>query len=282
MKRKILAIVILSSIILSNCSSDNDQSNSMSENIKYLKSDKSDNIVYPGDYDHFFEYENGYLTHTSTGNTNINNTIYSYDTFGKLISKQNYNGYYAYVYDNQNRLIKEVETGTNNYTSLTYGTNKITLTRYYEYSGGSSTENFEQTLDNSGRIIKHRRLTPATYETSMLNEYIYDNNGNISEVRFKEDNYGYPDRIVYYQYDNKPNPYFYSLKKINNSIYYLKCLNGLSNYEFSGFTPNNMTIYGSTTYSYTYDEVGYPKTQLKTYYDGSGGTSTTGHTFEYY
>lgn len=282
MKRKILAIVILSSIILSNCSSDNDQGNSMSENIKYLKSDKADNIVYPGDYDNFFEYRNGYLTHTSTGNTDINNTIYSYDTYGKLISKQNYNVYCTYVYDNQNRLIKEVETGTNNYTSLTYGTNKVTLTRYYEYSGGSSTQNFEQTLDNLGRIIKHRRLTPATYETSMLNEYIYDNDGNISEVRFKEDNYGYPDRIVYYQYDNKPNPYFYSFKKINNSIYYLKCLYGLSNYQFSGFTPNNMTIYGSTTYSYTYDEVGYPKTQLETYYDGSGGTNATGHTFEYY
>ena len=282
MKRKILAIVILSSITLSNCSSDNNQSDSMSENIKYLKSDKSDNTVYPGDYDHFFEYENGYLTHTSTGNTDINNTTYSFDTYGKLISVQTYNGYYTYVYDNQNRLIKEVETGTNNYINLTYDTNKVTLTRYYEYSGGSSTEIFEQTLDNSGRIIKHRRLTPATYETSMLDEYIYDNNGNISEVRFKEDNYGYPDRIIHYQYDNKPNPYFYSLKKINNSIYYLKCLTGLNNYEFSGFTPNNMTIYGSTTYSYTYDEAGYPKTQLKTYYDGSGGTSTTGHTFEYY
>jgi hypothetical protein len=281
MNRKILTLVVLSLFILSNCSND-DQSNNEPENIKYLKSNKSDNTTYPGDYDYFFEYQNGFLTHTSTGNTNINNTIYSYDTNGKLISMQNYFGYFTYVYDSQNRLIKEVETGTNNYKSLTYGTNKVTLTRYYEYLGGSVTENFEQTLDNSGRIIKHKRLTPATFFTSMLEEYIYDTNGNISEVRIKEHNDGSQDRIVYYQYDNKPNPYFYSLKKINKSIYYLKCMFGLSNYEFSGFTPNNMTIYGSTTYSYTYDELGYPKTLSKTYYDGSGGTNTTGHTFEYY
>lgn len=281
MKRKILVIVILSSIILSNCS-DNNPSDNTIEDIKFLKSDKSDNIVYPGDYDHFFEFDDGYLTFTRTGNTDINNNIYSYNAVGKLISRQYYNGNFTYAYDNQNRLIKEVETGTNNYTNLTYETNKVKLTRYYEYAGGSSTENFEQTLDNSGRIIKHRRLTSASYETSMLQEYVYDNNGNISEIRFKENSYGYPDRIVYYQYDNKPNPYFFALKKINNSIYYLKCLKGLSNYEFTGFTPNNMTIYGSTTYSYTYDEDGYPKTQLKTYYNGSGGTSTTGHTFEYY
>jgi hypothetical protein len=282
MKRKILAIVLITAITLSNCSSDNNQSNTIDENIKYLKSDKSDNMIYPGDYDKFFEYENGFLTKTSTGNTNINNEIYTYDSYGKIISKQNYFGYYTYIYDNQNRLIKEVQNGTNNYINLTYGANKVSLTKYYEYPGGSFTENFELTLDNSGRIIKHKRLTPTADETSMVDEYLYDNNGNISEVRFKENNYGNADKIVYYQYDNKPNPYFYSLKKINNSIYYLKCIDGLNNYEFSGFTPNNMTVYGSTTYSYTYDELGYPKTQLITYYNGSGGTTTTGHTFEYY
>ena len=269
-----LSILITATMI--SCSSNDNNNTSSEENILYLKSYKSNTAPTPGYYDSNYQYNNGYLT-TANGFTPFVGT-YQYDTFGKLLNKNSNGIVYNYQYNNESKLTKQIEIGTNNNVVLTYNLNKINITKTYEVVGGTMySELSELEIDNSGRIIKFKNLTPTTSYEFMSQEYSYDNNGNILQVKSKENNYNDPDFTVNYIYDNNKNPFYYSYLKLYKSIYYLNCRKGIQNYKHLGFTPNNMIQYGSENYVHTYNNSGFPIKWIKTTNNG-----LTEYNLEYY
>ncbi|WP_433765990.1 hypothetical protein [Flavobacterium ginsenosidimutans] len=280
MKSKLPALLFVLSIFLFSCSSDSD-TNSEDLDVKYMKAYKTDTPEYPGDYDSFYEYSNGYLTKGK--GYNLFSGTFTYDSSGKLISRHVYDQEYTFEYDSKNRLIKQSRTGSPDNITLKYDNNKITITNSYNYE---SAEHYDQIselyLDNKQRIIKYRNLSPTTDYTFMVQEYLYDDNNNITQITFKENNYNYDDFVVKYVYDNKKNPFYYAFKKLYKSIYYLECRNGISNYKHTGITPNNMTIYGTSTYAHQYDNDGYPVSWHMVYDNNGTVPATADYTVEYY
>jgi len=272
-----LLYILLITLTLTNCNSDENINNSSEDNVLYLKSYKSNNAPSPGYYDSYYEYNNGYLISANGFTSFLGN--YQYDATGKLLNKNSNGINYSYVYNSDGKLVKQIEIGTNNNIILTYNLNKVNITNTYEIAGGTPySELSELELDNSGRIIKYRNLTPTTSYEFMSQEYSYDNKGNITQVRFKENNYNDPDYTVNYVYDDNKNPFFYSYKKLYKSIYYLNCRKGIQNYKHLGFTPNNMIQYGiSESYVHTYNNLGYPINWAKTTNNG-----VTEYNLEYY
>ncbi len=280
MKRKLIKIITCLSILLSlSCSSDS-SNNELELNEMYIKSYKTVNAPSPGFYDAFFEYKNGYLIN-GTGFNAMGGT-FQYDSSGKLITRQTGDKIYSYLYDNQGRLIKQLRNGTNDNITLTYDSNKITITESYDFINGRSIEVSEIYLDNKSQIIKVKRITPSSSYEYMLQEYSYDDNGNITQLSYKENTNLDPDLIIKYEYDNKKNPFYTAFKKLYKSIYYLECRKGIPNYKHMGITPNNMTVYGSSTYDHKYNDKGYPIQWITTYENGGSVPAKTLRTIEYY
>lgn len=283
MKAKLLTLFSsLSLIFLFSCSSDSDNDNNAEDqNVAYIKSYKTTTSPTPSDYDAFYEYSNGYLI-KGTGYNWFSGT-FEYDNSGKLIKRQMADEEYLYQYDSKNRLIKQSKTGSQDNITLSYGSNKITISNTYNYNGGNKySEISDIYLDDKGRIIRVKKLTPTTTYTSMAEEYLYDSNNNITQITYKENNYNYPDYVVRFQYDDKKNPFYYSFKKLYKSVYYLECRYGIPNYKFTGITPNNMIVYGSATYDHIYNSAGYPVSWLNTYENGGSTPATANYTVEYY
>lgn len=256
MKKLPYILTLLMLFILSGCNSEDDNITT-EENILYLKSKKNTNPDFSY-LDEFYVFENGLLMNAS-GYTTFDGT-YSYDNDNNLIEKESVYGNYSYEYDSQGRLIKELNMDTNNYYELVYSSDKVLINEFYN---GNLTPFSEITIDSNGKIIKIRELIDTTSYTFMVQEYSYDNSGNIIELIYKENNNGDPDVYVNYEYDENKNPYYYSLRNLYQNTYYLECRSGIPNYIDKGFTPNNMVIYGNTSYMYEYNSDGYPISYTK-------------------
>ena len=126
--KKIIIYLFTVLTIYSCTPNDSDSDSNSNSNKNYLKS-HFDDSGFPAT---FYEYENGFLTKSYNGNFV---TTYQYDNIGRLQLRTVGSQSYSYEYDNQNRLIKEIKNGTNDYISLSYLTNKIIATNYSSTNG---------------------------------------------------------------------------------------------------------------------------------------------------
>ncbi|MBS7788284.1 hypothetical protein KIH23_13330 [Flavobacterium sp. CYK-55] len=269
--------------LLASCSSDSGSGAGSSEdqNPLYLKSYVLTSPDMGGVYDSFYAYQNGFLTN-GTG-FNANGGTYQYDAQGKLTRSSTMYETFDYTYDAQGRLIKRTKVGTNDYTSLLYSGNKVTVKNYYEVSGDPVEDRVDLYLNSAGQITKLRRLTPTDDYSFMVEDYVYDSRGNITQKWSRENNYGDPDQSITFTYDNQKNPFYYALKKLHRSTYLLECRLGVPNYEFRGFTPNNLKTVGSSQiYEYSYNERGYPVGYIKTYENGGSSPGVSEYAIEYW
>lgn len=291
MKINILKLICCTLIVCAiSCSSDNTENLLNSENISlddpnpmYLKkyiNDVPGSIAYS---EGIFEFNNGFLI-SGIGLCWFSGN-YQYDNSGKLLSSQKNGDSYTYQYDNQNRLVKQSKVGSSDYISLSYNGNVITVTNSYSnFSSTPFVEISEIYTDTLGRIIKTKRITPSTTSGSLVEEYVYDARNNIIQKTYKESNTTPPqsDYSINYQYDDKKNPFYYAYKKIYKNLYYLQNRTGIANGIITGVTPNNLTAYGnSTTFTYTYNNAGYPIKIIQTYDNGLPTLSTFERVIEY-
>jgi uncharacterized protein YcfL len=249
MKKNQLLILIIINVIISSCSSNNETNEISNDLGKLLKSRIYLNL--PSDapnYDEFYQYENGLLK-SASGFTHFLGT-YTYDN-EKLINKINKYEAFSYEYDQNGRLKKQKEIGTNNYIELFYYPNKVITHRFYEFGltngiPNTAFEKRELLLDNKGRIIKMTDLAQDQSAIDIEYEiYIYDDNGNITKKTAKYLNN--PQEVVTnYFYENIKNPYYYSYKKYYQLTYYLENFIGLSVYNHNGLTPNLIKSSNST------------------------------------
>lgn len=264
------AIVILT---IYSCKPDDSDENS---NKNYLKSYYSDAGII---INHFYEYEDGFLTKRNQSN---DISTYKYDNNSRLISKTAGGLTYSYEYDDQNRLIKETKNGTNDYISLNYLTNKIVVTDYSSYNDTNLV--YELFIDNLGRVFKRIVLTPTNYNGYYIEEYTYDVNGNIINLIFSSSSNNNPDLSISYQFDNKINPFYIANKNLYKSIYYLTFGN---NAFRSDLNPNNIIRNENSTYiqtiNYIYNVDNLPtKSIISTNPNGSSEQYITTALYEYY
>ena len=282
MKKLNLLVLFIAGLSLFSCSKE--ESPQLNEtNKKYLKAVTKPDLV-ELDKDQFFKYNQEGLLTEATGWTTLSGT-YEYDSDGKLIRKTNYKGVYTYEYDAQDRIIKEIKVGTNDYIELIYHPGKVVTKRYYEYGGGpqnyggSVLEERELHLNSQGKIVK---MVDLAQDQSAIDieyqEYLYDSNGNIIKITIKilDD----PEEfIIHIGYDDKINPYYIAFEKYYELTYYLENYLGVNVYNWDGLTPNNMISRGSENRHFVYDDDGYP-ISLKGY--DMNGSSSAESFFEYY
>lgn len=249
MKTNQLIIILIINLIITACSSDDGNNENSNDSGKFLKSRIYLNL--PSDapnYDEFYQYENGLLKSASGFTHLLGNYTYSN---GKLINLKNQYEEFSYEYDQNGRIKKRNEIGTNNYIELFYEPNKVITHRFYEFGGtngipNSVLEKRELLLDNQGRIIK---MTDLAQDQSAIDTeyeiYVYDNNGNIIKRTTKYLN-NPQEVITNYVYENIKNPYYYSYKKYYQLTYYLENFIGLSIYNNFGLTPNLIKSANST------------------------------------
>ncbi|WP_281237717.1 hypothetical protein [Flavobacterium praedii] len=269
-------------IIICSCSNDNSEDNNESLNKNYLKSYTLD-----GESSTEFEYHKGLLTKETSQYLDLpkQETTYLYNDEGKLISEQFGLHKFSYLYDNQNRLIKKVRNGTNDFSTLEYLTNKIIVTNFYENpKGTTNTIVSEVHIDDKGRITKTVQNTSTYSNQFLIHEFKYDSNNNVVQLAFKSNIDNTPDVVVNYKYDAKKNPLYYSYKNLYKSIYYFI----LSSEVLLGpIVPNNIisvsTSTGATTTNLTYNIENYPiKGVFSKYQDGSTSPLIGTISYEYY
>ena len=163
-------------------------------------------------------YNENKLLKVANGYTHLEGQ-YTYSNDGKLISSIDQLGnQYTYDYDNNGRIKKQNEVGTDNYIELFYEDNKVITHRYYEFGSSngvpnSNLEKRELQIDGEGRIVKMVDLEPDQSAINTLYEiYEYDDNGNIIKVTSKNENEE-NESVRNYSYENIKNPYYYSFKK---------------------------------------------------------------------
>jgi hypothetical protein len=269
-------------IIICSCNNDNSEDNNEVLNKNYLKS-----YTFEGETSTEFEYNKGFLTKETFQYLDIpkQETTYNYNDDGKLLSQQFGLYKFSYLYDNQNRLIKEVRNGTNNFSTLEYLANKIIVTNFSENpKGTTSTIVTEVYIDNKGRITKTVQSTPTYSNQFLIHEFTYDNNDNVVRLAFKSNIDNHPDSIINYEYDDKKNPFYYSYKNLYKSIYYLVFSSEVS---LGPIVPNNIisasTSTGTTITNLTYNIENYPiKGQFSKSQDGSTTQLTGTISYEYY
>lgn len=282
---KFITYVLLATVL--SCSSDdkkNPESVSLDDpNPMYIKKYISDVPTSPGYSVGDFEFNNGFLI-SGIGACWLSGT-FQYDNDGKLLSRQKNGETFTYLYDNQNRLIKQSKVASNDFISLSYNGNIITITNSYSNSSPTPYVQISEIYtDSAGKIIKTKRITPTSMYDYVIQEYQYDSRNNIIKETTKSSISGtlQPDFTLNYQYDDKKNPFYYAYKKTYKSIYYLECRSGIRNNIQTGVTPNNLTIYGnSTTYSHIYNNSGYPIKIIQTYDNGLPNLATLERTVEY-
>lgn len=264
MKRIFLILIVLFNL---SCSSDDDSEESALENAKYIKSRIYTNL--PSDapnYDEFYEYQDNLLK-SASGFTHLLGE-YSYDSSGKLTSMFNQYEQFSYEYDENGRITKQNEIGTNNYIELFYENNRVIIHRYYEFGStngvpNSRLEERELLIDNQGRITKMTDLAPDQSAIDTDYEiYEYDNSGNIIKVTSKQSD-EQEERVYNYTYEDIKNPYYYSLKEYYKKTYYLEFFLGLHLYNDYGLTPN---LIASDDKTYETNEFNYPTTEFKQSY----------------
>lgn len=291
MKGRTKLVYILITTIILGCSSDNSNDAEKQDlNRNLLKSGKMEKE----DYEEFYKYDYGFLVektaHWSADGINLHYK-YNYDAEGKLI-KQVYNSQsYSYVYDTQKRLIKEIVDGSNDYTLLEYTTNKVTVTNYFEKRFNvPKTFVTEFYTDPSGRILKAVRTKGLQgadgNEFSPSTEYIYDAKGNIIKKTDNNNDGTNTISVVEYEYDDKNNPYYYSYKKLNQSLYYLIYVGTASLLE--DYCPNNKVAikYYGLTYAkdkLLYNTENFPIKKVRYIYDDAVNLSSESEViFDYY
>lgn len=266
MKKTTLLIQLFITIIISSCSTD-DNDNDPKNDKKLVKKEyvsSNFNLQYEYNSNNFLTKINLFIL-----KENINSEeSFSYDgsnVIQRTLKSNNYTGNYYYSYDNKNRLI-EISSNNNNNLNLktthtiSYIDNVITV----NLSSSSGEENIVTLkVNNSGLITK---MTKSNFYSI----FSYDSNGNIFEIKtFDNDN-----NLKYshnYSYDNKPNPFYGQLESIYTPIF----LNALSDanygeivyHGFEGYNfpylKNNITEVSknesnSNNFLYTYDNDNYP------------------------
>ena len=273
--KKIIIYLFTVLTIYSCTPNDSDSDSNSNSNKNYLKS-HFDDSGFPAT---FYEYENGFLTKSYNGNFV---TTYQYDNIGRLQLRTVESQSYSYEYDNQNRLIKEIKNGTNDYISLSYLTNKIIATNYSSTNGTNLVSDIY--IDNSGRIIKTVQMT-STYSSEYLTqEFTYDINGNVINRSYSDNVDNQPNISINFQYDNKINPFYNANKKLFNSIYYLE---GRKEFPIDIVNPNNIisveTSTSSSIRNITYNTDNLPsKISISVYQNGSSQPTTSVSFYEYY
>ena len=207
--------------------------------------------------DEFFEFENGMFTKL-TYNNSPDPINYRYDTSGKLVEKQDGFVTILYEYDGEGRLVKE-DDQSNNYKTLSYSDNQVIIDTYV-YGGSTPLRiaSTELTLNSDQKVIRQSNLIEKPRDEYQSQECTYDSRGNIIELRFTDSNMGNGDRVIEYEFDDNPNPYYYAYKKLYESTYFLEFNDGIPNFHRWGLSQNNMTRAGITTFQYVYDDLGYP------------------------
>lgn len=231
---------------------------------------------------------------------------YQWPTYGKLVKKvawhsdtNDYNDDCEFTYDNQQRLVKA--TWDNGYSkSLTYNNNTITLndngefyTTYildengyltrqndddgsyavHEYSSGYSSKSTEIKLDKDSDYDKYEEI------------YTWLNGNLVKQVGRYYDgtkllDYTFTYNYTYNSIENKLN--LNILDIFDFSYWEPTCINfrgrSLKNYPISQTNDDGETL----SYSYTFDNDGYPTKIVETWADGHGYTSSSTTTITYY
>ncbi|HMB99816.1 MAG TPA: hypothetical protein VKN14_02140 [Flavobacteriaceae bacterium] len=252
MKTLKLLILLSLMLIISACSSDDN----LTEDISYFKGRRYADLDLINEPPEVFYYNNGKIS--SVSGFSFFEGDYSYDEKDNLIGKSNFlrnpTVDISYEYDSQKRLIKEFDNETGNYYQFNYDSNKITVYYFDEELIAFS----QLTVDDNGKIVEFRDLNNGFFNGFSVEKYVYDNKGNIIEIKWEENVQGNPDEVSTLLYDQNKNPYFYTLKDLYKSIYYSECKNGIPSLFHGGFTPNNITKQGLYSYSYEYNDEGYP------------------------
>jgi len=280
MKRFNLLTLLIIGILFTSCSNDDSDTSIIPEiNKKFIQSVTKPDLTQIN-RDHFFEYNDGLLI-SATGFTILAGN-YEYDSGGKLTSKTNIDGQFTYEYDSQNRIVKEVKVGTNDYIGLTYQFGKIITERYYEFAGGIGNgggevlETRELELNTDRKIIKMTEISNVTTTNFSQNnslykeyeQYQYDTNGNITTITTKYFNSS-NESVLNIGYDDKINPYYTAFEKYYNITYYLENFSGIIFYNWYGLTPNNITSRGTESRVFIYDKDNYPTKWQRFFSDGS-------------
>ncbi|MBW1653811.1 hypothetical protein [Flavobacterium quisquiliarum] len=242
--KNILIYILIISAVLS-CSSDNsNDSDGQDFNKNLLKSV----TVEKGGYEELYKFENGFLTEITyrSADGENQNYKYEYDAEGKVIKQKykstTYSQSNSYEYDSQKRLIKTTVEGSDDYMTLEYTKNKVIVTHHRVlFLDKPHTYVTELNTDDTGRILKTIAVKGFTDENGEENysttEFVYDTRGNIIK-RISSNRTSYID-IEENEYDDKNNPYYYSFKKLNQSLYYV-IYNTLSSPALY-YSPNNRT-----------------------------------------
>jgi len=255
--KKSISLYLLILFLVMACTS-NDSEEIINANAKYLKSKIYTNLPSGApNFDEFFEFDDNVLI-SASGRTQFIGD-YTYNQNGYVTNRTSQGNSFSYEYDAQDRPVSETDASGNS-VRLEYEGNTINI---FETRNGETTPFSRLTTNGLGQIIEYRELRDMSSSyTFMVQKYVYDVNGNITEIRYEENNFGDPDTVLTYEYDNNANPYFESLKHLYRSIYYVKNRGGLQHYADRGLTPNNIMSVSrdgmvTTTYSYQYDNDGY-------------------------
>ncbi|RZJ28476.1 MAG: hypothetical protein EOO48_09745 [Flavobacterium sp.] len=233
--RKIFCFLALSSLALTSCSSSDDSNSSAANGLlkKTIETDSEGNVV---------------------------------------TSNYSYNGH----------KIKKVEDSTGERTEFTYSGDLITKIQYFYDDGGLEQTNL-YTYDSAGKLVMFQRLEPDD-QYGAKEMYVYNSNGTVSVTRFIGDATSQTEdggtATVYFQngevseidsdsggdllytYDNKNNP--------GKDITGFGAVTSFADLGVSGINHNLLSDDG--TYTYTYNDAGYPVTSTENF---SGDVTST-------
>ena len=245
--RTILPFIVL--ICMVNCTAEENDSNPENDTVPLLKSATYQD--WPADaknYDEFFEYENRLLTKSSGFSRVIGDFSYENDllTSSYWTSDDGFSTVEnRYAYNENDQLIKAVETRTDrfdqqeiNTQEFSYLEDKILVLWTRQFVNGTRISRYELITDPQGRLLKSSITERAENETTRpdYTEYVYDEVGNIIEVRTKEYQ---SDEISTerYDYGNIRNPYFHAFQRYFLSVYYAEFSRGIPVFDDFGISP---------------------------------------------
>lgn len=226
----------------------------------------------------FYENDRLVLVKEYLGDFLEYNRSYTYNDEGMLIEEERiFNGStlpsYSinYAYNSQGNLESRTRSDINGTTTNNYlynaNQNQVIINQGFE-------NEITVTLNSQNQIISAETMNTSTGETYLLLEYTYDTNGNATHV--VDRTFGSNDvREFDFTFDDKMFPFSVFDAPLSNglTIRQLEAITFISNYGFItiehndnlfGFLNKNNVIVvdgsgnGETTYTYSYNDEGYP------------------------
>lgn len=170
------------------------------------------------------------------------------------------NGEASFYYENNrlSHIIENQSNGDNHKVVLNYSDNTLTSLTYYKDGINTGERTFEYQSDNivSNTLVEGTVTYLDTYnynnESQVISSkefqngalydetfYVYNSDGNMTEKSFENSSL-----VINYTYDEKLNPEFYLF---TNAFVRMEPI-----------SKNNILTSGSTTYTYEYNEEGFP------------------------